>query len=618
MDKPVPLIIQGDNGHKFTINEEAKLCLQNIDKPMSVVAIVGKYRTGKSYLMNRLYGKNSGFDLGSTVQSKTKGIWIWARPHPRDSNRCLLLIDTEGLYDVEKGDSTYDIQLFTLAVLLCNCFVYNSQGTIDADAINKLHLVSELTEHIKIQAGGAEEETGESFSKFFPQFFWVVRDFTLELNIEGKPCTPDEYLEHALKMKKGHGKAVQDYNAPRECIRAFFPHRKCFVLKKPVDDDVLLQKLDQAREEDIKPEFLKDANRFCETVWTGVEAFRVKGNAINGSRYLTLAETYVEAINSGAVPCIGTAVETMMQVECQRALDESVRSYSIIMEREALPNMPLSLKELSSLHEQANGAALRVYQNIAVFDAEGNFQRKLQEALLSVYTQFVEQNKEVSRDKCRQVLHNAYANIAKKVQGGHYTGAGGYGKYQADYQKIKEIYANTQRKGPCADEELARFNEAKKNEGKAILEADKKLSEKEKDLARAQEEAEQQALQAESLKQKQQQLQQELADKEASNLAMIQQVQAEFDQKIRASQEMHEADMRAKQEEHQRLLQEGLDRQAEQYKEMLADMQKNHNQLQQQHQEQTQQLQETMDRQEKLIQEIRANNRRSGGSCTIL
>ena len=51
----------------------------------------GKYRTGKSYLMNRLAGGNSGFGLGDTIQSETKGIWMWAKPHPQ-VNFCIFKI----------------------------------------------------------------------------------------------------------------------------------------------------------------------------------------------------------------------------------------------------------------------------------------------------------------------------------------------------------------------------------------------------------------------------------------------------------------------------------------------------------------------------------------------
>ncbi|CAI9533681.1 unnamed protein product, partial [Staurois parvus] len=60
------------------------------------------YRTGKSYLMNKLAKAHRGFALGATVQSKTKGIWMWCVPHPTKENHTLVLLDTEGLGDVEK------------------------------------------------------------------------------------------------------------------------------------------------------------------------------------------------------------------------------------------------------------------------------------------------------------------------------------------------------------------------------------------------------------------------------------------------------------------------------------------------------------------------------------
>lgn len=43
-----------------------------------------------------------GFPLGSTVQSKTKGIWMLCVPHPQKPDHTLVLLDTEGLGDIEK------------------------------------------------------------------------------------------------------------------------------------------------------------------------------------------------------------------------------------------------------------------------------------------------------------------------------------------------------------------------------------------------------------------------------------------------------------------------------------------------------------------------------------
>ena len=118
-----------------------------------VVAIVGAYRTGKSFLLNRLKGRQDGFPLGSTVQSKTKGIWGWISRHPRFPDRLLLLLDTEVLSDPERANADHNIWFFSLALPLSNVFVYNSKGVIDNDALEKLHVVSELTEHLRIKSG---------------------------------------------------------------------------------------------------------------------------------------------------------------------------------------------------------------------------------------------------------------------------------------------------------------------------------------------------------------------------------------------------------------------------------------------------------------------------------
>ncbi|KAL0154028.1 hypothetical protein M9458_050687, partial [Cirrhinus mrigala] len=101
MDKPV-CFIDTDSDGKLCVQQSALQILQQIQQPVVVVAVVGLYWTGKSYLMNRLAGKQTGFALGSTIESKTKGIWMWCVPHPTEAGTTLVLLDTEGLGDVDK------------------------------------------------------------------------------------------------------------------------------------------------------------------------------------------------------------------------------------------------------------------------------------------------------------------------------------------------------------------------------------------------------------------------------------------------------------------------------------------------------------------------------------
>ncbi|RXN13359.1 guanylate-binding 1-like protein [Labeo rohita] len=210
MNKPVCFIDTESDG-KLRVQQSALQILQQIQQPVVVVAVVGLYRTGKSYLMNCLAGKQKGFALGSTVESKTKGIWMWCLPHPTKSGTTLVLLDTEGLGDMDKGDQRHDINIFCLAVLLSSTLIYNSRGTIDSKTVEELQCVTELAECIKVKSSDEDADNSRDFVKFFPNFIWAVRDFTLELKIDGKDITEDQYLEFALKLKDVLGHLAKMY-----------------------------------------------------------------------------------------------------------------------------------------------------------------------------------------------------------------------------------------------------------------------------------------------------------------------------------------------------------------------------------------------------------------------
>lgn len=58
---------------EFVVNQEAIEFLKTVEAPLGVVAVAGNYRTGKSYLLNRvLLKRNSGFGVGNTVNACTK------------------------------------------------------------------------------------------------------------------------------------------------------------------------------------------------------------------------------------------------------------------------------------------------------------------------------------------------------------------------------------------------------------------------------------------------------------------------------------------------------------------------------------------------------------------
>ncbi|XP_066434051.1 guanylate-binding protein 3-like [Eleutherodactylus coqui] len=282
MDSPVCLIENTKKG-KLTVNEEAIKILTRIKQPVVVVSIVGLYRTGKSYLMNKLAGAKKGFNLGYNAQAETKGIWMWCVPHPTKPNNTLVLLDTEGLGDVEKGDNKNDNWIFCLAVLLSSALVYNSMAMIDQDTVDKLKFVGNISEEIKANSQDIEDEEAE-FSKHFPIFTWAGRDFHLKLNVDGIEISEDVHLENALKLRerKKTSKDTQ-YNGLRQCLQMFFSKRKCFVFDQPSLNKEDRQNMENIPDSEMKSEFLRQTKRYYDYVFCKAEVKKVMGiTAVTG------------------------------------------------------------------------------------------------------------------------------------------------------------------------------------------------------------------------------------------------------------------------------------------------------------------------------------------------
>uniref|UniRef100_A0A671MJV4 GB1/RHD3-type G domain-containing protein n=1 Tax=Sinocyclocheilus anshuiensis TaxID=1608454 RepID=A0A671MJV4_9TELE len=473
-------LIDNDVDGKLFVKESALQILQKIEQPVVVVAVVGLYRTGKSYLMNRLAGKQTGFELGSTIESKTKGIWMWCVPHPTKAGTTLVLLDTEGLGDVDKGDSKHDTKIFCLAVLLSSTLVNNSQGTIDNKAIEELQYVTELTEYIKVKSSDDDEDDTE-FVKFFPSFIWVVRDFTLEQKIKGKSVTEDQYLEFALKLKSGNSRPVKEFNLPRECIRNYFPSRKCFTFPFPTTSEKVsrLESLDSA---DLSFEFLEVTDRFCKFIFDKSEIKKLKdGYIVTGRVLCQLVKTYVDTISSGQVPFLENAVLTVSVIENESAVKEGLQVYQTGMEK-LKDSFPLELRDVCAEHERLSSIATQTFMGRSFKDSEGTYTKCLEEEMNKLFDGYLHLNEEASKKRCENLLTTLSAPMTEKLKQGFYAIAGGYVLFSQDLEDIVKKYKTQANKGVKAEDTLEEFLKQKSVDSNAILQADKKLTETERKI----------------------------------------------------------------------------------------------------------------------------------------
>ena len=321
-DTPIKLI---DFSKGFQINEEALDFLRSIKEEIIIVSVIGKARTGKSYLMNLLLdliGKGNGFQVASSLQSCTKGIWLWGTPKNSLNGKAkIVFLDSEGTSSIDKSTKTYDSRIFALVVLISSLFLYNTYSNIDEHGINELSLAAHLSNAITTNSNIDKDEL---LTELSPKFIWIIRDFTLEkIHPEtGEEISSKEYLELCLKNKRC-GKGCNDNNVIRQNIIKFFPERDCVTLIRPVDSEDDLKKLNMIPYNNLKPEFKMEFKILKDKIFKEALPKKLNGKKLTGPALATLIEEFVKVINSGKIPNINNTWDSVIEKDVSDAFYKS-------------------------------------------------------------------------------------------------------------------------------------------------------------------------------------------------------------------------------------------------------------------------------------------------------
>ncbi|XP_045193052.2 guanylate-binding protein 1-like [Mercenaria mercenaria] len=433
--EPTCLISTSEDG-KLQVEQGPLKQIGQIDAPLVAVAIAGLYRTGKSYLLNRLAGSSSGFPLGKTIESKTKGIWVWCREHPKKPNTVLLLLDTEGLGDVEKGDSGHDNRIFTIAALLSNVLVYNMMSAFNQDAVEKLTFITEMSKNIRF-SNAKDGINDEELGLILPKFVLCLRDFNLVLVKDGKTITSDEYLENSLQLKCGNDSFIMKYNRPRECIRKYFRTRKCFVFDRPGDRNTM-QNLESVPFEKLSGSFIEETELFLKYMYTCDPKVLISSKAVNGRMFVSLVENYLNAIRNGAVPDVDDAITVVANIENERMASEAVQLFKQMIEKIQLPILHTS--NFEELYRRTQKAALEKFRSESMFNSE-RFEKQAVLEMDELWGKIKTENLQLVREHCERLMQALYCkHVGEKMSRKEYQVAGGYPLYKIDIDATKKDY----------------------------------------------------------------------------------------------------------------------------------------------------------------------------------
>ena len=327
--------------------------LGNLPGPLCVLAISGPLRSGKSCLMNHLFGAAGGeaFRVGGTIVSTTHGMWICAaRPGCLPGvDGTVLLLDTEGLGALESDSPQREPQLFALTALLSSVVLYNSFGLVSDRAVERLaQLAAVASQCLETDAAGA---VGRA------QLLWILRDFHLELVDEGgAPLTADAYLEDELAATDADADADASLGArARSVLRSLFPSRGCVPLPRPAESEEELASLPlEAAAAGGAWAAALDALRA--KLGAALRPKRIGGWTLDGKGLAQLAEETVRTLQGGGLPDAPALCRAVVHAQAERALRLSLQAYRSSWAAHA-PRMPLPEAELTAVHRGAKEAA---------------------------------------------------------------------------------------------------------------------------------------------------------------------------------------------------------------------------------------------------------------------
>ncbi|KAK8693937.1 hypothetical protein V6N13_071504 [Hibiscus sabdariffa] len=346
--QPFP-IVEPDPGHtKLRLSREGLEAISRINTPIAAVAVIGPYRSGKSFLLNQLLSLScyKGFGVGHMRDTKTKGIWVWGTPVEMDIDgvrTSVFYLDTEGFESVGKSN-VYDDRIFALATVMSSVLIYNLPETVREADISRLSFAVELAEEFYGRVKGQDVA-------FEPaKLLWLIqRDF-----LEGK--TVKEMVDEALRHvpNTDGDKNIDQVNQIRDSLAVMGDNSTAFSLPQP---HLMRTKLCDLKDEELDPMYVKKREQLKELVASVIRPKIVQGKPLNGKEFVSFLEKILEALNKGEIPSTGSLVEVFNKGIVERCL-------KLYGDRMGKLRLPMPEQSLQDIHDTSREEAMKTFDEL--------------------------------------------------------------------------------------------------------------------------------------------------------------------------------------------------------------------------------------------------------------
>ncbi|CAG8536429.1 7682_t:CDS:2, partial [Scutellospora calospora] len=325
---------------------------------------------GKSYFANTLLGRHDGFELGSSVNGCTKGIDIWDTPFYHEGKR-VVIIDCEGIDDPNQ-EVPWANKLFILCLAISSTLIYNINGIIGRDDIEKLFLMTKIVSLIQ----------PPNDYQYLPNLVVLLRDFQLD--------SPPDFVKYFLERLSN-----VNYDAAQD-ITKFFKQFKVYALPSPGIRQDAMRDMSKIETNQLDPSFVKKIEEIVTNIFENLPPKYLNASTMTGIVFAEFLERCVVQINDpeNTMLSIPSAYEATINYAAQKAYETCLETYNEMMNQISITGFPISWNEFEDIHNVALEIAMKTFiqQIVGSTDQIQSFQETFFDKITTVKDQLYMKN----------------------------------------------------------------------------------------------------------------------------------------------------------------------------------------------------------------------------------
>lgn len=391
---------------KIGLNENnLTILINNISKhrtkKISVISLLGQYRTGKSFLLDLMLLRLNSigdekwwrsemkgedhhlFTFRKQRDRVTTGIWFYSKPFV-NGETTIILMDTQGLFDLETP-MEINKSIFSISTLLSSYQIFNVQNRISEDGLQQLEFFTEFARSaIKLNNKNSKKKIDvESFK--FQRLEFLIRDWT---HYEEDDLTFEVCQKNMMDFLKKTFKRNTHDDGMRIRVMSMFEEIVCFGLPHPGS---CVEKKDwDCNLKDLEPCFVKLIRAYFNDIFNHpVEKKPLfPGQIMSPELLKSYIISFVEVFQSGQLPKAMNLSKAFARSIHLNAKEKAFYLYNKKMEFFSNTNEYFNEECLKKLHNKSTKECLKIFEARSQYGKQENRLETLKELKIFLNDQF--------------------------------------------------------------------------------------------------------------------------------------------------------------------------------------------------------------------------------------